>query len=258
MKSILDSQDISEEDQDVFPYDITQFCLAERFYIRRASVEASIREDTVVFLRPDTFKPMKYIIVSATVNEEICEQFLGDADMEYHECRQAKYVGKLLQYPDRSMSRSSIANDQEVVCRLMHHFGMDENHVITFMNQNIGSLHFGNTEGSNMLEGENILVVGTPYHAPFLYKLVAYSMGFDFDEEAEMTMQLVTHNGYRFWFNTFADENLRLVQFWMIESELEQAIGRARLLRHDCTVHLFSNFPLKQAEMITGFNYDCQ
>ena len=56
----------------------------------------------------------------------------------------------------------------------------------------------------------------------------------------------------------FADENLRLVQFWMIESELEQAIGRARLLRHDCTVHLFSNFPLKQAEMITGFNYDCQ
>lgn len=258
LKSILDSQDISEEDQDVFPYDITQFCLAERFYIRRASVEASIREDTVVFLRPDTFKPMKYIIVSATVNEEICEQFLGDADMEYHECRQAKYVGKLLQYPDRSMSRSSIANDQEVVCRLMHHFGMDENHVITFMNQNIGSLHFGNTEGSNMLEGENILVVGTPYHAPFLYKLVAYSMGFDFDEEAEMTMQLVTHNGYRFWFNTFADENLRLVQFWMIESELEQAIGRARLLRHDCTVHLFSNFPLKQAEMITGFNYDCQ
>lgn len=72
-----------------------------------------------------------------------------------------------------------------------------------------------------------------------------------------MTMQVVEHNGYRFWFNTFTDENLRSVQFWMIESELEQAIGRARLLRHDCTVHLFSNFPLKQSEMVTEFDYTC-
>ena len=41
----------------------------------------------------------------------------------------------------------------------------------------------------------------------------------------------------------------------MIESELEQAVGRARLLRHACTVHLFSNFPLKQAKMIDEFDY---
>lgn len=104
---------------------------------------------------------------------------------------------------------------------------------------------------------EDILVIGTPYHAPFLYKLVAHSIGLDFDEDEEMTMQIVEHNGYRFLFNTFADENLRSVQFWMIESELEQAIGRARLLRHDCTVHLFSNFPLKQSEMVTEFDYTC-
>jgi hypothetical protein len=35
----------------------------------------------------------------------------------------------------------------------------------------------------------------------------------------------------------------------MIESDLEQAVGRARLLRYDCTVNLFSNFPLRQAVM---------
>lgn len=155
------------------------------------------------------------------------------------------------------MSRSSIANDKGVVQRLMYHFDMEESHVITFMNQNIGQLHFGNTEGSNSLEGDDILVIGTPYHAPFLYKLVAHSIRLDFDEDEEMTMQMVEHNGYRFWFNTFTDENLRSVQFWMIESELEQAIGRARLLRHDCTVHLFSNFPLKQSEMVTEFDYTC-
>jgi hypothetical protein len=35
----------------------------------------------------------------------------------------------------------------------------------------------------------------------------------------------------------------------MIESELEQAVGRARLLRENCTVDLYSNFPLRQAVM---------
>ena len=69
----------------------------------------------MVFLRPDIFKPMKYILVSATADESICKQFLDDADMDSHQCKQAKYKGKLLQYPGRSMSRSSIASDEGVV-----------------------------------------------------------------------------------------------------------------------------------------------
>ena len=63
------------------------------------------------------------------------------------------------------------------------------------------------------------------------------------------------HNGYRFRFTTFKNENLRAIQFWMIESELEQAVGRARLLRNSCDVHLFSNFPLSQAKMVEDFDY---
>ena len=237
-----------------FHFDIEQFCRAERFYIRRASKEEKVQKDTVVFLKPAVLKNLKQIMVSATANEEICRQVFG-SEVEFFVCKKAKYKGRLLQFPGRSMSRSSIANDPGIIRRLIDHFHMDEDHVITFMNQNIGALHFGNTEGSNELEGEDILVIGTPYHAPFLYKLVAFSLGFDINEEEEMTRQLVTHNGYQFWFNTFSDPQLRLVQFWMIESELEQAIGRARLLRHDCTVYLFSNFPLEQAEMVMDFDY---
>ena len=123
----------------------------------------------------------------------------------------------------------------------MKRFAIDEDKVITFMKENIGYLHFGNTEGSNTLEGEDILIVGTPYHAEFLYKLVAFTVGIDFDENEEMTSQFVMHNGYRFWFTTFKDEDMRAINFWMIESELEQAVGRARLLRNKCKVKLFSN-----------------
>ena len=98
-------------------------------------------------------------------------------------------------------------------------------------------------------------MIGTPYHADFIYKLAAFTMGLDFDEDEEMESLLVTHNGYRFWFTTYKNENLRAVQFWMIESELEQAVGRARLLRNPCEVYLFSNFPLRQAEMIEDFDF---
>ena len=152
--------------------------------------------------------------------------------------------------------KTCVANDPGMIKRLMKRFNIDESKVITFMKENIGHLHFGNTEGSNTLEGEDILVVGTPYHTEFLYKLVGFTMGFDFNEDEEMEAEFVTHNGYRFRFTTFQNESLRAIQFWMIESELEQAVGRSRLLRNQCRVNLFSNFPLSQAKMICDFDYD--
>ena len=72
----------------------------------------------------------------------------------------------------------------------------------------------------------------------------------DFSEDAQMKNGLtVTHNGYRFRFTTYEDVSLRKIHFWMIESEIEQAVGRARLLRYGCVVNLFSNFPVGQARM---------
>lgn len=66
---------------------------------------------------------------------------------------------------------------------------------------------------------------------------------------------IVTYNGYRFRFTTFDDEILRTIQFYIIETDLEQAVGRARLLRCDATVKLFSNFPLRQAILMES-EYD--
>ncbi|SEJ71438.1 hypothetical protein SAMN05660742_114106 [Propionispira arboris] len=251
----LDDVDDGDNDKSIL-FDIPSFCLAERFYLRKASKEEKLKEDTVAFLKPVTFKNVKYIMVSATVNEDICRNFFGKDNVSFYDCKRAEYKGELYQYPRKSMSRTCVANNVGIMQRLMKRFAIDEDKVITFMKQNIGYLHFGNTEGSNALEGEDILVVGTPYHAEFLYKLVAFTMGIDFDEKEEMTAQFVTHNGYRFWFTTFKDENMRAINFWMIESELEQAVGRARLLRNKCKVKLFSNFPLCQAKMICDFDYE--
>lgn len=251
-----DDNEDNDADDISIGFDIPSFCAAKKFFVRKTENEPNLKEDTVVFLKPANFKKVKYIIVSATVDETICNKYFVDGNVNFYECKKAEYKGTLSQYPDKSMSRSCVANNPGIIRRLMKHFELSDNRVITFMKENIGKLHFGNTEGSNTLEGKDILVAGTPYHAEFLYKLVAFFMGLDFDEDEKMTAQIVEHNGYRFRFTTFENENLRSIHFWMIESELEQAVGRARLLRNECTVNLFSNFPLSQAEMVKDFDYD--
>ena len=245
-----------KEDKGTMSFDLPAFCGAEQFYLRRKESEENLKKDTVVFLKPADFPGEKYIMVSATADKEICEWYFGKEDVDFYECKRARYMGELKQYYEKSMSRTCLANNSGMVKSLMNRFGMDSDNVITFMNQGIGELHFGNTEGSNKLEGQDILVIGTPYHAEFIYKLAALSMGLDFDEDEKMEMQTINYNGYRFQFTTFQDEGLRKVHLWMIESELEQAVGRARLLRNRCTAHLFSNFPLSQSKMIHNFDYE--
>ena len=65
-----------------------------------------------------------------------------------------------------------------------------------------------------------------------------------------MSVSIAEHNGYSFPIMTFQDSDMRNLQFYFLESELEQAVGRARLLRRPCKVYLFSNFPCRQAEII--------
>ncbi len=106
------------------------------------------------------------------------------------------------------------------------------------------------------MKGKNINVIGTPHIPEWIYKLFAYTIGCDFDTEASIKPGLmVSHNGWRFRFTTYEDKALRAIQFYIIESQLEQAVGRARLLREECTVYLFSNFPLSQAD-IEELEYD--
>jgi hypothetical protein len=147
------------------------------------------------------------------------------------------------------MSRASINKDPAVFDRIREITGNTD--IITFKKYDKGPLHFGNTDGRDIYKGENIDVIGTPHQPEWMYKLFAYTMGLNFDMDAKLIPNMmVEHNGYRFQFTTYEDQVLRNIQFWMIESELEQAVGRARLLREPCSVNLFSNFPLRQAKMI--------
>lgn len=65
-----------------------------------------------------------------------------------------------------------------------------------------------------------------------------------------MSVRKVRNEYYSFQMMTFENKLMQELQFYFLESELEQAIGRARLLRFDCTVFLFSNYPCRQAEIV--------
>ena len=59
----------------------------------------------------------------------------------------------------------------------------------------------------------------------------------------------VTYNHCSFIITTYNEPLLREIQLYSIESELEQCIGRTRILRHDCSVYVFSCFPCEQADI---------
>jgi uncharacterized protein YifN (PemK superfamily) len=63
-----------------------------------------------------------------------------------------------------------------------------------------------------------------------------------------MSYQKVEYKGYKFMMNCYDNEQLRSIQLSLIESDLIQAVGRARTLRTDATVEVHSNFPLSLSE----------
>ena len=108
---------------------------------------------------------------------------------------------------------------------------------------------FGAIRGLDSLKGQDIVVIGTPHVNQARYLLLAAALDlFHADGPVEMKYQMIEYNGFRFWFQTFEDENLRKIQLAHIESQLVQAVGRARILRKDCTVTVLSNYPLVGAE----------
>jgi hypothetical protein len=110
----------------------------------------------------------------------------------------------------------------------------------------VHDMHFGNCSGYDSMKGKDMAVVGTPHKNNIEYFLTAKVIGIDFKTtDTTVTDKKIDYNGFRFKFNCFDNEDLRSIQLALIEAELIQAIGRARTLRTDATVEVYSNFPLR-------------
>lgn len=187
----------------------------------------------------------KIIILSATAPVELYKLIYADR-VEVIEIDNIEQAGKQVQYTKYSYSRTSLNKHQEIADRV------DTLPVITFASfkslfkNPVNDIHFGNCSGYDNLKGTDIAVVGTPYHPHYVILLWASAIGIDFKtEETECEFDTIEYNGFKFKFNAYTKKELRMIQLSLIEAELVQAVGRNRILRENCTTHLFSNFPLK-------------
>lgn len=197
-------------------------------------------------VKRDLPKNKKVIIMSATLPVHIYQKLFGDR-VEVIDITNVNQQGTVIQYTNRSCSRNGLNN---YVNKISEKVG--DKPVLTFKSfrhhfQNpVQEMYFGNCSGYDSLKGQDMAVVGTPHRNNIEYFLTASILGIDYrSTDTTMSHQKIEYNGFRFKFNCFDNEELRNIQLSLIESDLIQAVGRARTLRTSAQVDLYSNFPLK-------------
>ncbi|OYQ62309.1 hypothetical protein B9G53_22835 [Pseudanabaena sp. SR411] len=199
----------------------------------------------------------KIIIMSATADEASYKCLFGDR-IKFYDISNVDTIGFISQDTTYSLSHSSLNERLNYMTERLKENGQQtitfKSYGEYFMSKGVDiveDIYFYNCTGRDKLKGKNINVVGTPHRHPIEIALYAKVLNLpvnddDFDIK-NFHQQTVEHNGFRFWFNTYNNLHLRNLQFHFIESELIQAVGRARVNTELCTVNLYSNFPLKNA-----------
>ena len=206
--------------------------------------------ETITYLRTRQFPCRDVTILSATVDPKLYELYLGD-NIKYYQCKEAPYKGRVHVHTDSTYSRDALINSEgheELIKKLKEQTKSDI--VITFVAVEEAfdtNLHYGNVEGLDFIKGKNISVIGLPNINEVVYKLYGMAMGI-YNPEERMIYQKIQHNDHEFYLTTYRNETLRRIQLWFLETQLEQAVGRARLLRCDCKVTVYARFPIEQGE----------
>lgn len=208
--------------------------------------------DSIHYFYPQNLPKGKYIVLSATGCSDLYRRYFSDMQVIESPYWKARYQGSITQFTCHSLSRQDMRNKWPELSCIFNEISK-QYHVITFLEFNdkikTGELHFGNTEGVDILNGKNIAVIGTPHLNEFVYKLIGGHLGLEVNRDT-LSVRRIQYQGYEFSLMTYKQKELRDLQLYFISKELEQSIGRARLLRNDCKVIVFSNFPCEQVKLV--------
>lgn len=244
---IAEFEDVSDEITDIDKVSCNLYGLIRAEYF-------AVDDYFVHFLDERYLPRRKLIIMSATIDDEVYRRVYPYRDIFFYNCRKAKYLGKVIQYTDYSYSRYSFEENENLISELKNK--LDDQVIITLKcieNEFKTKYHFGNVEGLNDNKGKNIAVIGLPNLNEVVYGLYGMRMGADVSD-IHMCCRRIQYGNCDFRLNTFENQIIRRIQLWLLSSQLEQAVGRARLLRERCTVTVFSGFPVEQSELFISFN----
>ena len=221
----------------------------------KASNDRAARENIHCIEMQTLRNDAKYIVLSATANETFYRQLFGDR-LEFIDLTGTEMKGRCIVHNDRSYSKTGIAKDmkkftkQVIADRSRYGFENVITHqVFAGALQKAGidvAGHFGALEGLDGLGGKDIAIYGTPRMPQFCYKLYAYLLNIDIDKDPLDYNWHTIKRGefeYRIYICS-GNPDMHELQLGLIEADLIQAVGRARLVRNDCTVHVFAAMPL--------------
>ena len=236
----IDEDDLFKfiDDKRILETNVFDF-LNSKFFIKH--------EDSIHYImKKELPENTKNIILSATIPIEFYKKLYPNIEFESIDIRNVEQVGKIIQYTRRSCSRSGLERYGQSISD-----EVGDKTVITFkklkglFKNPTRDIHFGNCSGYDYLSGKNLAVVGTPHRNNIEYFLLAKLLGVKFDYfNSPFRYQKIEYNGFKFMLNTFDNEDLRKIQLPLIESDLIQAVGRARTLRNECVAEVYSGFPL--------------
>lgn len=204
----------------------------------------------------------KCIVLSATANETLYRNLLTDRDIEFIDLGNVETRGRLILHY-KSFSRTDLSKNFEKLVKQIRSEAPGIDNVITFAKykerfkkEGFNPIaHFGACSGLDVYKGQDLIVAGTPHVDERMYFLLAAAIKDNLVIEQGIQYCNVRRNGFEFSFSTYnssvieTDSLLQEIQFYLIESELIQAIGRARILRTNATVHLFSNYAVQGSEL---------
>lgn len=240
----IDEDDLFKfiDDKRILETNVFDF-LNSKFFIKH--------EDSIHYImKKELPKYTKNIILSATIPIEFYKKLYPNIEFESIDIKNVEQVGKVIQYTRRSCSRSGLERYGQSISG-----EVGDKTVITFQKLKglfknpTQDIHFGNCSGYDYLSGKDLTVVGTPHRNNIEYFLLAKLMGVKFDYfNSPFRYQKIEYNGFKFMLNTFDNEDLRKIQLPLIESDLIQAVGRARTLRNECIAEVYSGLPLSIAD----------
>lgn len=242
-----------------------EYTLTEKDYSRLLDIKSNIVDlfqakylyidsNIIYYIKKYEFPKSKLIIMSATAEPSIYQGFLPNRNVITHTCKKAKYIGNIIQYTNNPYSRDYLQNNNEIMQTIK--YITPNNDFITFAKYESNfntKYHFGGIDGLNSLEGHNITIVGTPHGNEIVYNLYSMIMTNKIPIW-KLYPQRIDYKDCNFKLQTYDNPILRSIQLWIINSQLEQAVGRARLLRNNCTVTVFAKFPIEQAKYINSFD----
>lgn len=212
------------------------------------------------------FRPLredrKHIVLSATANEFIYRRLFGK--VEFHDLPPTELKGKLYCHTERSFSKHGVRNSRSGFANdvaqsfdkykfdgiITHKTSVADPANAMYLKNSKPKIPvyatFGAVQGLDSFAGKNVAVYGSPFPPEQAVRLWAFVLQLPgYNDKFEWEERVVQWLGYEFMVMTpSANPEIQQLYLWLTQSELLQAVGRARLVSNDCTVHVFSKFPL--------------